>query len=77
MLAVREIAVSGYRSLKRIRFPVDGLGVFIGGNGAGKTNLYRSLELLQAAAAGTLTRALAAEGLHVVLPAKRGVDLEP
>ncbi|MET0257269.1 MAG: AAA family ATPase [Methylobacterium sp.] len=62
MLAVREIAVSGYRSLKRIRFPVDGLGVFIGGNGAGKTNLYRSLELLQAAAAGTLTRALAAEG---------------
>lgn len=62
MLAVREIAVSGYRSLERIRFPVDGLGVFIGGNGAGKTNLYRSLELLQAAAGGSLTRTLAAEG---------------
>lgn len=62
MLAIREISVSGYRSLRRIRFPVDGLGVFIGGNGAGKTNLYRSLELLQAAVDGTLTRALAAEG---------------
>ncbi|GEP01033.1 AAA family ATPase [Methylobacterium haplocladii] len=62
MLTVREIAVSGYRSLKQIRFPVDGLGVFVGGNGAGKTNLYRSLELLQSAADGALTRALAAEG---------------
>lgn len=62
MLAVREISVSGYRSIRRIRFPVDRLSVFIGGNGAGKTNLYRSLELLQAAADGTLTRALAAEG---------------
>lgn len=62
MLVVREIAVSGYRSLRRISFPVDRLSVFVGGNGTGKTNLYRSLELLQAAARGTLTRDLAAEG---------------
>lgn len=62
MLAIREVSVSGYRSLRHIRFPVDDLGVFIGGNGTGKTNLYRTLELLQAAANGTLTRALAAEG---------------
>ncbi|SDA29569.1 Predicted ATPase [Methylobacterium sp. UNC378MF] len=62
MLVVREIAVSGYRSLRRISVPVDPLSVFVGGNGTGKTNLYRSLELLQAAARGTLTRDLAAEG---------------
>jgi predicted ATPase len=62
MLMVREVAVSGYRSLRRIGFPVDNLSVFVGGNGTGKTNLYRGLELLQAAARGTLTRELAAEG---------------
>ncbi|WCS25094.1 AAA family ATPase [Methylobacterium sp. NMS14P] len=62
MLVVREIAVSGYRSLRRISFPVDALSVFVGGNGTGKTNLYRALKLLQAAARGTLTRDLAAEG---------------
>lgn len=62
MLMVREVAVSGYRSLRRIGFPVDDLSVFVGGNGTGKTNLYRALELLQAAARGTLTRDLSAEG---------------
>lgn len=62
MLVVREVAVSGYRSLRQIGFPVDALSVFVGGNGTGKTNLYRALELLQAAARGTLTRDLAAEG---------------
>ncbi len=62
MLTVREIEIAGYRSLRRIRFPVGQLSVFVGGNGSGKTNLYRSLELIQAAADGTLTRAIAAEG---------------
>jgi predicted ATPase len=62
MLVLRAIAVSGYRSLRRIGMPVSDLSVFVGGNGSGKTNLYRALELLQAAALGTLTRALAAEG---------------
>jgi predicted ATPase len=61
-LSVAAIAVSGYRSLRQIRFPVDRLGVFVGANGAGKTNLYRALQLLQAAAGGTLARELAAEG---------------
>ena len=53
---------SGYRPLRAIRFPVGGLTVFVGANGVGKTNLYRALELLQAAAAGTLARELASEG---------------
>lgn len=62
MLTVRNISSTGYRSLRRIGFPVEALSVFIGGNGVGKTNLYRALERLQAAAAGTLVRDLAAEG---------------
>ena len=62
MPTVREIEAAGYRSLRSLRFPVGPLSVFVGGNGTGKTNLYRVLSLLQAAAAGSLTRALAAEG---------------
>ncbi|MGU3362690.1 AAA family ATPase [Methylobacterium sp. M6A4_1b] len=62
MPAVRDVAVSGYRSLRSIRFPVGALSVFIGANGVGKTNLYRALECLQSAAANTLIRDLAAEG---------------
>ncbi|KQQ18035.1 ATPase [Methylobacterium sp. Leaf123] len=62
MPTVREIEAAGYRSLKSIRFPVGPLSVFVGGNGTGKTNLYRALGLLQTAASGRLTRALAAEG---------------
>jgi predicted ATPase len=61
-MRIGEIGVSGYRSLRAIRFPVAGLTVFVGANGVGKTNLYRALELLQAAAAGTLARELASEG---------------
>ena len=38
------------------------LSVFVGANGVGKTNLYRALQLIQAAAAGTLSRELAGEG---------------
>src|SRR5262245_35428376 len=61
-MRIVEINVSGYRSLRAIRFPVGGLTVFVGANGVGKTNLYRALELLRAAAAGTLARELASEG---------------
>ncbi len=61
-MRISEISVAGYRSLRAIRFPVGGLTVFVGANGVGKTNLYRSLQLLQAAAAGTLARELASEG---------------
>jgi predicted ATPase len=61
-LQVREIAAVGYRTLRSIRFPVHRLSVFVGANGVGKTNLYRALQLIQAAAAGTLSRELATEG---------------
>ena len=61
-LMAREIRAVGYRSLRAIRFPVGNLSVFVGANGAGKTNLYRALQLLQSSAAGKLSQELAAEG---------------
>lgn len=59
---VREAAVKGYRSLRSVRVSTGRLAVFVGGNGVGKTSLYRALQLLQGAAAGTLARQVAAEG---------------
>ena len=59
---VVNVEISNYRSVRRIIFPLGRLNVFVGENGVGKTNLYRGLELVQAAARGTLARELAAEG---------------
>src|SRR5436305_10335722 len=61
-MIVREVAAARYRSLRRICFAVDRLSIFVGPHGVGKTNLYRALQLLQAAAAGALARELASEG---------------
>jgi predicted ATPase len=62
-LAVRDFSAAGYRSLQRITYPVSQLDVFVGANGVGKSNLYRALELLRSAAANTLGRDLAQEGM--------------
>lgn len=61
-LTIQDVSIAGYRSLRRIRFPVEPLTVFVGANGVGKANLYRALQLIQGAAAGTLARDLAGEG---------------
>lgn len=66
-LVVREVSAAGYRSLQRIAYPMSRLDVFVGANGVGKSNLYRALELLQAAAANTLGYTLAREGLDLAL----------
>lgn len=61
-MQVWSVGIEGYRSVRRLHFPLKRLNVFIGENGVGKTNLYRGLQLVQAAAMGTLTRELAVEG---------------
>ncbi len=61
-MPIRELHVSGYRSLRQLRLPVTGLDVFVGPNGCGKSNLYRAMLLLSAAAHGTLARTVAEEG---------------
>jgi len=59
---LRELRVSGYRSLREISLELAPLTVVVGANGTGKTNLYSALQLLASAAQGTLAQSLAAQG---------------
>ena len=61
-MAITELRVSNYRSIRSIRLPLRQLTVLVGANGVGKTNLYRALHMLQAAALGTLAEEIAREG---------------
>lgn len=61
-MSLVDLDIAGYRSIRSIRFPLKRLTVLVGGNGVGKTNLYRALELVQGAATGDLTMAIAREG---------------
>lgn len=59
MAALTEIQVAGYRSVRDLTLPLQSLNVIIGANGCGKSNLYRSLFPLHAAAQGHFARTLA------------------
>lgn len=61
-MAIQVLAVSGYRSLQRLVLPLSTLTVISGANGSGKSNLYRALRLLVAAAKRNLESELAREG---------------
>jgi len=62
MMPIRSLLVRGYRSVQRVLLPLAQVNVLVGPNGCGKSNLYRSLYLLNRAAEGQLARTLAAEG---------------
>ena len=62
LVALRRLHVAGYRSLRSFNLELANVNLVVGPNGCGKTNVYRALELLHRAAAGTLARALAEEG---------------
>jgi len=61
-MRLTEIAISNYRSIRRLTIPIHPLSVFVGENGVGKSNLYKSLSLLRDAATGRITRTIADEG---------------
>ncbi len=61
-MAIHELHVAGYRSIRHLRVPLTALNVIVGPNGCGKTNLYRSMYLLAVAAQGQFSRTLADEG---------------
>ncbi|QEY31449.1 ATP-binding protein [Synechococcus sp. RSCCF101] len=61
-MGIRLLAVSGYRSLQDVVLPLDQLTLVSGVNGSGKSNLYRALRLILAAARGDLVGVLAREG---------------
>lgn len=76
-MSVSAIGITGYRSIRKLWLPLDNLTVLLGANGAGKTNLYRSLELLSAAARGTLAEEIAREGGLGSIFWAGGRDLSP
>ncbi|MCO5733599.1 AAA family ATPase [Rhizobium sp. SSA_523] len=61
-MLLRSMFAENYRSLRSIRMDLGGVNLFIGANGVGKSNLYRALQLVQAAVRGTLAHEIAAEG---------------
>jgi predicted ATPase len=60
--SVDTLSVGNYRSLHDIWLPLANLTVVTGANGAGKSNLFRALNLLKAAASGRFAETLAREG---------------
>jgi predicted ATPase len=61
-MQIRSMFAANYRSLKSIRMDMAGVNLFIGENGVGKSNLYRALQLVQAAVRGRLASEIAREG---------------
>lgn len=61
-MPVRELHVKGYRSVRDLRIKLKRINVLVGPNGCGKSNLYRSMMLLSAAATGRFASILANEG---------------
>lgn len=59
---LRVLAISNYRSCRELVVPLRGLNVVTGGNGVGKSNVYRALRLLAATAGDGAIPALAREG---------------
>src|SRR5207237_211901 len=61
-MAITDLTVNGYRSIRDLHLNLRPVNVLVGPNGCGKSNLYRSMYLLHAAASGELARAIAEEG---------------
>src|SRR5262245_28392294 len=56
------VAISNYRSLRKLVVPLQKLNVITGANGSGKSSLYRALRLLADTAQGRVVPSLAREG---------------
>lgn len=61
-MTLSEFQVEAYRSLRSLHLRLKRITIIIGANGSGKSNLYKSLRLLAAAAHGNLARSIVDEG---------------
>jgi predicted ATPase len=59
---IREVHVTGYRSVRDVRLRLRQINVLTGPNASGKSNLYNSVFLLAKAAQGGFARVIADEG---------------
>lgn len=66
---ITNISIKNYKSIKSIEVPLARINVFIGENGAGKSNLLESIVLAGAASANKLDNEfLASRGIRVTQP---------
>jgi predicted ATPase len=61
-MPVTELRIKGYRSVLDLSLSLKRVNVIVGANGCGKSNVYRAITLLSAAANGRLAQSLAEEG---------------
>ncbi len=61
-MAIQELKISGFRSLREAKWNPGRLNLLVGANGSGKSNLIRCLELICNTAKGQLEKSVAAEG---------------
>lgn len=59
---LEALVINSYRSIRSLEIELGRVTVVVGPNGSGKTNLYRAMVLLSAAAEGRLARTLLEEG---------------
>ena len=62
LMAIQEIQICGYRSLRKIKLELGDLTVLLGPNGCGKSNVYQAIQLLSSAAHGRFGRRIMEEG---------------
>lgn len=61
-MPIKEVHVTGYRSVRDVRLKLRQINVLTGPNASGKSNLYNSVFLLAKAAQGGFARVIADEG---------------
>ena len=61
-MAIRQLEINGYRSLKKAVWKPGPLNLVVGPNGSGKSNLLRLLGLISEAAHGHLAKSIADSG---------------
>ena len=61
-MAIRQLEINGYRSLKEAVWKPGALNLIVGPNGSGKSNLLRLLRLISRAAQGKLAETIADAG---------------